>query len=226
MRMSAPTRETKTPRTMPAHRLRAGLTARPRRRRIRACGSACLLALLLACAAGAASAHSMQSSVQASPKPPAVSLEYAVKATYLYKLAPFVNWPPEEFTSADVPFKICVVGDDPFNDYLENAVAGRRFGAHPFEVRRLASLTSGANCQIAFISHPASQSTRQALDAVSGKPVLTVIDSTAPDRGGIVQFVIRQGRVGFEINAAAAAHNHLTISSKLLSLALAVRGAP
>jgi hypothetical protein len=34
--------------------------------------------------------------------------------------------------------------------------------------------------------------------------------------------VIRQGRVGFEINIAAAARNHLTISSQLLSLALKV----
>ena len=207
----------------PRHPLRAPMAAlRMGHRRIRARVSVYLAALLLAYVTSGTLAHAMQLP-QPAPTPPAVVLEYAVKATYLYKLAPFVNWPPEEFATPDAPFKICVVGDDPFNGFLENAVAGHRLGAHPFEVRRLDSLTPDADCQIAFISRLPSQSTAQALLAVSGKPVLTVIDSPAPDAGGIVQFVIKRGRVQFEINTAAAARNHITISSKLLNLALAVR---
>lgn len=183
-----------------------------------ACKPGHLLALLLACVTTEALARPEP------PTPPKVSLEYAVKATYLYKLAPFVNWPPNEFTAANAPFQICVVGDDPFDDFLEKAVAGRRLGAHPFEVRKLAALTPGADCQIAFIGHLQSQSVREALDAVDGKPVLTVTDSTAaPDAAGIVQFVLDHGRVAFAINTAAAARNHLTVSSKLLNLAVAVR---
>jgi len=183
--------------------------------RTRAAASrACLLALLLACATGQARARTGQADV---------SLEYAVKATYLYKLAPFVNWPPTTFTAANEPFHICVAGDDPFGHYLEKAVAGRSLGTHPFEVRRMDSLTPDAACQIVFISHLPSQSVRQALDAVSGRPVLTVLDSTTDDPGGIVQFVIQSGRVRFVIDTAQAARNHITISSKLLNLALTVR---
>ncbi|SEI40519.1 YfiR family protein [Frateuria terrea] len=175
---------------------------------------ACLLALLLACATGQARARAGQADV---------SLEYAVKATYLYKLAPFVNWPPTTFTAANEPFHICVAGDDPFGRYLEKAVAGRSLGTHPFEVRRMDSLTPDAACQIVFISHLPSQSVRQALDAVSGRPVLTVLDSTTDNPGGIVQFVIERGRVRFVIDTAQAARNHISISSKLLNLALTVR---
>jgi hypothetical protein len=159
------------------------------------------------------------------PAQPAVSLEYAVKATYLYKLAPFVNWPPDAFTTPDAPFRICVAGVDPFNDYLARMVIGRSLGTHPFEVRRLDALTSDVNCQIIFISQLPTQSIRRALDTVAGKPVLTVVDSTAPHQGGIVQFVMDRGRVRFVIDTGAAARNHITISSKLLSLAVAVRDA-
>jgi hypothetical protein len=190
---------------------------------VRARRATCLLALLLACVTGAMQAHAMPLSPQTPPESRAVSLEYAVKATYLYKLAPFVNWPAEEFATPDAPFRICVVGDDPFDDFLDNAVAGRRFGNHPFEVHRLDSLTPEADCQIAFLSRVPSQSISQALEAVRGKPVLTVVDSTVPDRGGIMQFVVKHGRVRFDIDTAAAARNHLTISSKLLNLALVVR---
>jgi len=172
-------------------------------------------ALLLACITG----ESLAQPTQRTP-----SLEYAVKATYLYKLAPFVNWPPTEFTAANQPFRICVAGDDPFDDYLKQAVAGRNFSGHPFEVRKLDALAPGMDCQIVFIGHLRSQSTRQALDAVSGEPVLTVTDSGVPaDQGGIVQFVMHGGRVGFAIDTTAAARNHLSISSKLLNLAVAVK---
>jgi len=51
------------------------------------------------------------------------SLETAVKATYLYKFAPFVTWPQRPG-----PFVICVVGRDPFGPVLDQAVAGQRAG--------------------------------------------------------------------------------------------------
>lgn len=199
-------------------RARSPLVARTAAAARRVCKPKYLLALLLACVIGEALGQ---------PLPPGqapVSLEYAVKATYLYKLAPFVNWPPTAFATATAPFRICVVGDDPFDDYLDKAVAGHSLGAHPFEVRRLDTLTPAADCQIAFISHLAPQNIREVLHAVSGTPVLTVTDSTAAGQGGIVQFVIRDGRVAFEVDTAAAARNHLTISSKLLQLAVAVKG--
>lgn len=208
----------------PATPAQAGLVPvrawRAWRRRSRAARLGWVLVLLLACVTSGALAQPLQRPASAP------SLEYAVKATYLYKLAPFVNWPPDEFTTPDAPFRICVAGDDPFGDYLQKAVAGRSLGAHPFEVSRLETLTPDAACQIVFISHLPSQSIGQALDAVSGKPVLTVLDSTMPHPGGIVQFVIEHGRVRFEIDTSAAARNHLTISSKLLNLALAVRDRP
>jgi hypothetical protein len=179
-----------------------------------------LLASLLACAACHATAQ------QAQPTQPPVSLEYAVQATDLYKLAPFVNWPPDEFATADAPFQICVAGADPFDDFLDKAVAGRSMGAHPFAVRRLQSVSGADGCQILFISRLTGMSTEEALAAVSGKPVLTVTDSTPEGAGGIVHFVIDQGRVAFEIDTDAAARNRLTISSKLLQLAVAIKAAP
>lgn len=164
-------------------------------------------------------------SMRAQPVPPRVALEYAVKATYLYKLAPFVDWPPSTFASATTPFVICVVGPDPFDGFLVNAVAERRFGTHPFVVHKLHTLSPGSACRIVFISRLNGARLRRALAAVAGAPVLTVTDSHN-DRGAtsIIHFVIDKGHVRFDVNLEAAARNHLTISSKLLHLAVAVKG--
>ena len=173
----------------------------------------CLLASALACG-----------DAFAQPAQPDVPLEYAVKATYLYKLAPFINWPPDAFASPDAPFPICIVGDDPFDDFLVRAVSGRSIGTHPFVVRRLEALTGDSDCRIAYIGRLRSQSLQQALMAVQGRPVLTVTDSdTAADNGSIMQFVIEGGHVRFDIDNSAAARNHLSISSKLLNLAAVVK---
>lgn len=64
------------------------------------------------------------------------SLERAVKATYLWKFAPFVEWPANAFKSPDSPFVICVLGGNPFGNFLDEAVAGQRILGRPVLIRR------------------------------------------------------------------------------------------
>ncbi len=148
------------------------------------------------------------------------SLELDVKATYLYKLAPFVDWPPGAFAAPTSPFVLCVAGKDPFGSVLDRAVAGQRVGGRRIEVRRLAGVDRAAGCQILYLSGPA-RTVRQGLDAVQGAPVLTVTDGRGP--AGIVDFALNGGRVLFRIDDQAASDNGLRISSKLLRLALSVK---
>jgi hypothetical protein len=145
------------------------------------------------------------------------SLEAAVKATYLYKFAPFVTWPAQ---ADSAPFKICVVGADPFGPILDRAVAGARAAGRPIVVHRLAAAGPAVPCDIAYIGGSASQ-VREALRAFRGAPVLTVTDG--PSAPGIVDFVLDHGRVRFRIDEDAASANRLAISSKLLALATSVK---
>ncbi len=146
------------------------------------------------------------------------SLEYAVKATFLYKFAPFVEWPSSAFDQPGSPFVLCIVGNDPFAESVEKTVAIQHVGDHPVVLRRLAVADGKAGCHVMFVGGSQGQTVAQALDAVRGSPTLTVTDSGAA-APGIVQFVVLGGRVNFDIDTAAAAANHLTISSKLLALA-------
>jgi hypothetical protein len=52
---------------------------------------------------------------------------------------------------------------------------------------------------------------------------LTVTDQASGSSGGIIQFILQDGRVRFAIDAAAAQASGVPISSKLLALALSVR---
>ena len=155
------------------------------------------------------------------------SLEYAVKATYLYKFAPFVTWPAGAFAVPSEPLWLCIQGDDPFGPIIDRAVAGQSVGGRPIALRRLRAIDSQSRCHILYLAGSARQGIAEALAAVDDRPVLTVTDAAIdPNVKGIVHFVVHDNRVRFEIDDYAAWQHGLTISSRVLSLAVAVRPRP
>lgn len=148
------------------------------------------------------------------------SLEYAVKASYLYKFSPFLTWPPQTFPAPASPFNLCLIGDDPFGEVLDDAVRGQKVDGHPIAVKRLSTMAAAAGCHILSIGRSAPQG---AAASLAGQPVVTVTDKSRGVEGGMIEFVMQGGRVRFEIDEAAAKAGGITISSKLLALALAVR---
>jgi hypothetical protein len=153
------------------------------------------------------------------------SVEYAVKATYLYKFAPFVEWPPEALRATD-PLVICIVGRDGVADLAEEAVQGQALAGHPIRIVRLQRNAADAQCNILYVAVRGAAAAA-ILDSVHGRPVLTVTDAEQEPRArGIVNFVVVDNRVRFEIDQRAASENHLVISSKLLSLAILVTPKP
>ncbi|MDP3853061.1 YfiR family protein [Phenylobacterium sp.] len=149
--------------------------------------------------------------------------EAAVKATYLYKFAPFVRWPASAFPSPSSPFYLCVLGNDPFGAVLNQAVSGQQLDGRPMAVRRLRGGEGGGGCHILYLGDAGGRSTAEALRNAKGAPVLTVADQNQAVPGAVIQFMVRNGRVRFDIDPAAAAANGVTISSKLLSLAVSAR---
>lgn len=158
----------------------------------------------------------------ASARAQSSALELAVKATYLYKLAPFVSWPAGVLNGPEEPLVICIQGQDPFGAVLDRAVAGQRVGGHPIAVRRLTKVDRTAACHILYLAGSPAQSAGQGLDAVQGTPVLTVTDAARGASRGMIHLVLDGGRVRFAVDAGRAETSGLAISSKLLALATQV----
>ncbi|HEY7903045.1 MAG TPA: YfiR family protein [Casimicrobiaceae bacterium] len=156
------------------------------------------------------------------------NLEFAVKATYLYKFADYVDWPEGTFRTPDDPLTICIVGSDGVAQLVEAAVAGHAtLDGRPVVARHVAIPSRDAGCHVLYIATRQDTATLEALRAARGLPLLTVTDTRNGDAArGIIAFVIVDNRVRFDIDLAAAAQNHLAISSKLLNLAARVRPGP
>jgi hypothetical protein len=150
------------------------------------------------------------------------SLEYVVKAAYLYKFTPFVEWPPAAFANASSPFNICVMGADPLGSSLEQVLAGHQVGEHSVRVRRLQATDQPDDCQILYAAASRAQ-VAAALNKVKGAPVLTVTEQSLGVSGAMVQFYVKDGHVRFTLDPAAAQAHGMMISAKLLSLAAAIQ---
>jgi hypothetical protein len=84
-----------------------------------------------------------------------------------------------------------------------------------------------AACHVLYVAGLPVDAIEAYLQAAKGKAILTVTDNATNRRAqGIVNFVIRDNRVRFEIDLELAASHRLTVSSKLASLALPSRSPP
>jgi hypothetical protein len=146
--------------------------------------------------------------------------DVAVKAAFLSKFGSYVGWPG---ASANGPINLCLVGSDPFGRLIEHALRGQHAGGRPLRLVRMSNADGAAGCHIAFVQGANAAATGAMLGALRGKAVLTVTDARAGGPQGMIHFVIHQGRVRFHVDDAGAARSGLSISSRLLGLALSVR---
>jgi hypothetical protein len=164
------------------------------------------LALALSAAAGVAPAA-------------AATSEAEVKAAYLYKLASFVRWPG----NFGGPFRICVAGRGDVAGVLSQLVRGQQVAGRPIAVEQLNSAQAdrAKGCQVLFLGRGAATAASM-FAATRGLPVLTVGDRNDGTRGGVIDFMMRDGRVRLAIDRGAAENHHLELSSKLLDVAVTV----
>ena len=121
------------------------------------------------------------------------------------------------------PYQLCVIGHDGFGPLLDRAAQSEIIDGHAFAVRRLTGPQNSATCHLAFVRGANVQETARFLLAMRAQPTLTITDARAGAARGMVHFTVAGGRVRFFVDEAAAAERGLTISSRLLALALGVR---
>jgi len=148
--------------------------------------------------------------------------EYEVKAVFLLNFTRFITWPPEAFADSYGVFRICVLGEDPFHDVLDQVVEGESVGARKIVVARLNRAPGTRSCQVLFIGK-GEKDVSGILERV-GPGVLTVGEDPGFLRqGGIINFALDGRHVRFDINQRAAASASLTISARLLNVARTVQ---
>ena len=148
-----------------------------------------------------------------------LSLPEAVKAAQLYKFASFVAWPNDAFASPSMPLMLCVVGNPTVAAAVARAADGQTVNGRSFAVRDIAA-SDAPTCHVVYLSGLSAEDRADVLARLAGRPVLTVTDEARGPEHGVVNFLLRDNHVRFQIDNQTATRNGLTVSSRLLALAV------
>jgi hypothetical protein len=163
------------------------------------------------------------------------NLEYNIKAAFIFNFIKFVDWPAVKEAN-DVPIKIGIIGKDPFDAAFkpvkDKLVKNRKaiityFTGYKDLMQAGAekkgtqdALKSLEACHLLFICSSEKDNMKELINLSQKNNILTVAEtSDFLNSGGIIQFLMEDNKVRFEINLIAAKHASLTIRSQLLRLA-------
>jgi hypothetical protein len=170
----------------------------------------------------------------------ALSREYQVKAAFLYNFIQFTDWPKEKGADSNEPIIIGIIGSESFTEAFkpigdkqiknrsvvvkyfadleepkESKEKGNPKQNQNIEALKKCHLLMFCTCESIKIKNQA-----QIIAALKGSHVLTVGETPGfLEAGGMINFLMEEKKVRFEINLDAAGPAKLEIRSKLLRLA-------
>jgi hypothetical protein len=144
--------------------------------------------------------------------------ESDAKATFVFHLTQFVTWPE---LPAGAPFKIGILGPDPFGSILARLVDGEKAAGRPVAIERSSSVASLTDCQLVYVSPGAQESVPRIAAALRGRPVLIVGESNdfLPLGGMVRLFRTPERKLRLQIDLGNVQAVGLRMSSQLLRVA-------
>lgn len=161
-------------------------------------------------------------------------LEYEIKAAFLVNFAKFSQWPAAK-EDVNKPILIGVIGVSPFSKEATDALESKKVNERIVKIKNFASYKELKKlpkegfekttaelkaCHILFICQSESDIFKEINGAVSKSAVMTVSDIPGfVAAGGIINFVIDNTKVVFEVNVKAATDAKIEIRSQMLRVA-------
>lgn len=154
---------------------------------------------------------------------PAAASERSVKAAYIYRFLPYIEW-PAAVLAPGAQIVIGVVGADDVAAELEQLLRHRPADERSIAVRRLGPSDVWTGAHALYAGQEVAARVLAVAKALQDRSVLTISDAeNAVDRGFVIGFVNVESRLRFEVNADIAERSGLKLSSRLLTVALRVR---
>jgi hypothetical protein len=148
------------------------------------------------------------------------SIEYKIKAGYLYNTTKFITWNLVDTNVANV----CIVGEDPFGkiiDPIKNRLGPESLPIKLFRYKSLENLANQPHCHIIFVS----SSIKDSLNQPNFDNTLVVGESDDfIERGGMIGLINRQKKIKLQCNLERINKAGLRISAKLIEVCDAFKG--
>ena len=150
--------------------------------------------------------------------------EYQVKAAFVCKFGDYVEWPAGARSASD-PYRVGVLGPESIVEEVRRATASTVVWGRPVEILGPVRGSFSEGLHALFIARGTStQAAAAAITAARGQPVLTITELEQEGETGMINFVVVDDKVRFDIALPLVVYSGLKISSRLLGVARRVEG--
>ncbi len=144
------------------------------------------------------------------------------KSVFTLNFIRYIGW-AEEAKQGD--FVIGVLKNSKIANWLTQQSAGKKFGYQNVVIKQFSNVDEVTDCQVLYVSSYINFSRHaDTLKDKLGKNSLIITESEgATDHGAVINFVVRDNNLKFEVDEANAQSLGLSISSKLANMAAAIK---
>ncbi len=145
--------------------------------------------------------------------------EYMVKAAFTLNFARLTQWPDNRLKASD-DINICVMGNETLKSIFTQ-VNGKNINGHTARLKIISRTNTITQCHILFISGIKQSNMRQIFKLAQQHSILTMSELTdIRQSGAVLNFVMQNHKVRFQIDPVRAQQAKLKISSRLLKLSI------
>ena len=145
---------------------------------------------------------------------------YQLHAVFINSFIKYVKW-PDEHSSGD--FKIGVVGESPIVDHLKKLADVKKVNGRDIVVETFPSIEQAKNVHILYLPETQAANLDKALNKFGSLPTMVITEKDGLGTlGSNINFIIRNGRLAFELNLAAMEKSNLKVSQELARLAIEI----
>ena len=144
-----------------------------------------------------------------------------IQAAYIYNFINFTTWPQAE-TQPNIAksLTVCLYGKDGITHELSR-LNGEYIRGKKVAIKRAYSATELISCHVLYISPEQSGMYQDLIQLTSGLPILSVgNDKQLLEAGGLITLTQINGKQRININLQTLERSGLSLSSKLLALAI------
>ena len=151
---------------------------------------------------------------------PAVAQNYKMHSVFIYSFTRYVQW-PDTYSQGD--FEIMVLGDSPITEELKAMAQAKKVGDRAIKITRIKELSEIRKCNILFIPATKSAHIAEVMEKVNTQSILVVSEEPGlAQKGSDINFIIKDGKLAFELNQASVNKQGLKVSIELTRLAILI----
>ena len=151
---------------------------------------------------------------------PAFAQNYKMHSVFIYSFTRYVQW-PDAYNQGD--FEIMVLGDSPILEELKAMAQAKKVGDRAIKVTRIKEPSEIKKCNILFVPAARSAEITAVMEKINTQSILVVTEEPGLGlKGSDINFIVKDGKLAFELNQASVNKQGLKVSNELSRLAILI----